>query len=214
MKMNGRKIAAIIFMILMVGTLAAYAVSQAGQLGLLGSQAQSATTLPTQGIINYELSADQQQLALTQGFTIIKYSYSVTCTSCLTTVNQLEGVASQFSGSVYLENLASQSAQNDSTLVFTGAQNSITYKNPTVDNIIDGMCSTFSNPPSDCLLRKLNVPSSSTTTTQLQGNPTVPSSNTTSTSTLTAAVNTTPSSGNQTASSTTVTTQNSNGSMP
>lgn len=163
MKLNARKVAAILFMVLMVGTLGAYAVSQAGQLGLLGSQNQK-VTLPSTNILDSELTTDQQQLALSQGFTIIKYTYPATCAQCLTIENQLESVASQPSSAVFLERIISQS-QNGSSLVFTGPQNSAVYTNPTTDNIIDGMCATFYNPPSSCILRSVNTNGSSTAST-------------------------------------------------
>ena len=161
MKLNGRKVAALVFMVLMVGTLGAYAVSQAGQLGLLGNQNQG-VKLPSNNVLDSELTTDQQQLALSQGFTIIKYTYPATCAQCLTIEGQLEGVASQYPSSVYLERIVSQS-QNGSSLVFTGPQNSAAYTNPTTDNIIDGMCATLYNPPSDCILRSVNTNGISTT---------------------------------------------------
>ena len=149
---------AIIFMVLMVGSSIAYVFIQAAQLGLTGGSSQ--TTLPATKIIDYELSIEQQQLAMQRGMTVIKYSYSPTCTQCLTTINQLEGVANQFSSQVYLENLASQSASsvNDtSVMTFASSQNTKIYNNPTTNDIIDGLCATFTQPPIDCTLRNINT---------------------------------------------------------
>jgi len=161
MKRNAMTIAAIIFIVLMVGSSIAYVFIQAAQLGLTGGSASGQVTLPSASVIDYELSIEQQQLAMQKGFTVIKYSYSSTCTQCLTTVNQLEGVASQFSSQVYLENLASQStAANDaSVLTFASSQDSKIYNNPTTNDIIDGLCATFAQPPIECTLRNINTTS-------------------------------------------------------
>jgi hypothetical protein len=152
-------IAALIFIVLMVGSSIAFTFIQASQLGLTGGSSQ--VTLPSTSIIDYELSLDQEQLALQKGMTIIKYSYSSTCTQCLTVVNQLEGVANQFNTQVYLENLASQSANDASVLTFTSSQNSKIYNNPTTNNIIDGLCAALIQPPIECTLRNINTSGSS-----------------------------------------------------
>lgn len=154
-------IAALIFIVLMVGSSIAFVFIQAAQLGLIGSSSAQ-VTLPTTNIINYELSSGQTQLALQQNMAIIKYSYSSTCTQCLTTANQLEGVANQFNTQVYLENLASQTSSDTSVLTFTSSQGSRTYNNPTTNNIIDGLCATLAQPPVDCALRNINISGNST----------------------------------------------------
>lgn len=148
-------IAALIFIVLMAGSSVAFVFIQAAQLGLTGGS--TAVSLPTTNIIDYELSASQTQLALQQSMTIIKYSYSSTCTQCLTVANQLEGVANQFNTQIYLENLASQTSNNTSVLTFTSSQGSKIYNNPTTNNIIDGLCATLVQPPVDCALRNINI---------------------------------------------------------
>lgn len=157
MKFKVTTIMAIIFIVIMMGSTIAYTFIQAYQLGLGPGQTQTQVKLPDTNIIDSGLSNEQEQLALSQGKTLMKYSYSSTCISCLSLVNQLEGVANQFKTQVILENLVTQSPNQTAVLTFTSQQNSNTYSNPTTDNVIDGMCSVFITPPIECTLRKLNT---------------------------------------------------------
>jgi len=157
MKFNAMTIAAIIFIVLMMGSTIAYTFIQAYQLGLGPGSSSSQVKLPDTNIIDYDLSIDQEQLALSQDITIMKYSYSPTCTQCLTLVNQLEGLATQLGNQVFLENLVTQTGNQTAVLTMTSSQNSKIYTNPTTNDIIDGMCSVLVKPPLDCTLRKLNT---------------------------------------------------------
>ena len=158
MKLNAMTIAAIIFMILMLGSTIAYSFIQAVNFGLSGG---SKTNLPTTNIIDYELTIDQEQLVLNQGKTIVKYSYSSTCVECLSFANQLESLANQMNGQIFVERLLQNSVQNQTaspaTLTFTSSQNSKIYSNPSSSDVVDGLCEVLVNPPVDCAIRKLNT---------------------------------------------------------
>lgn len=165
MKFNVMTIVAIIFIIIMMGSTIAYVFIQAYQFGTGPSSTSAKATLPGTSIIDYELSIDQESLALSQGKTVIKYSYSPTCTKCLTIENQLEGVVNQLGSQVFLERLIMQNTNQTDVLTMTSSQNSKIYDNPTTNNIIDGMCSVLVQPPLDCTLRNINPSATSATTT-------------------------------------------------
>jgi len=159
MKLNAMTIAAILFMVLMLGSTIAYSFIQAINFGLGGGS--SKTELPKTNIIDYELSIDQEQLVLTQGKTVIKYSYSSTCVECISLANQLELLAnqqnSQISGQVLVELLLQTSANQTATMSLTSSQNSKIYPNPTMNDLVDGLCEVLINPPTDCIIRKINT---------------------------------------------------------
>jgi len=155
MKLNAMTIAAILFMVLMLGSTIAYSFIQAINYGLGGGS--SKTQLPSTNIIDYQLSIDQEQLLLTQGKTVMKYSYSSTCVECLTFANQLEGLANSMSGQVFVEKLLQTSANQTAALTLTSSQNSKIYSNPTTNDLIDGLCDVLISPPVDCAVRKLNT---------------------------------------------------------
>ena len=155
MKLNAMTIAAILFMVLMLGSTIAYSFIQAINYGLGGGS--SKTQLPSTNIIDYQLSIDQEQLLLTQGKTVMKYSYSSTCVECLTFANQLEGLANSMNGQVFVEKLLQTSANQTAALTLTSSQNSKIYSNPTTNDLIDGLCDVLISPPVDCAVRKLNT---------------------------------------------------------
>jgi len=155
MKLNAMTIAAILFMFLMLGSTIAYSFIQAVNNGLGGGT--SKTQLPSTNVIDYQLSIDQEQLVLTQGKTVMKYSYSSTCVECLTFANQLEGLANSMNGQVFVEKLLQTSANQTATLTLTSSQNSKIYSNPTTNDLIDGLCDVLISPPVDCAVRKLNT---------------------------------------------------------
>src|SRR3972149_3403273 len=100
MKLKITTVAAILFIVLMLGSTIAYSFIQAVNFGLGGGSAN--VELPSSNLVDYGLSIEQEQLALSQDKTIIKYSYSTSCVECLSLAGQLEGLASQLGSQVII----------------------------------------------------------------------------------------------------------------
>ncbi|HLC39627.1 MAG TPA: hypothetical protein VJJ76_01970 [archaeon] len=146
-------IMAILFIVLMMGSTIAYSFIQAINFGLYGNSGQ--VKLPDTNLLDYDLSIAQEQLALQEGKTVVKYSYSTTCVECLGLANQLEGLANQLKDQVIIIRLVQSSGNQTATLSLASAENSKLYSNPTTGDIVDGLCDVLINPPVDCALRKV-----------------------------------------------------------
>jgi len=147
-------IMAILFILLMMGSTIAYSFIQAINFGLYGAGSRE-VKLPEKNIIDYQLSIEQERLALQQGKTVVKYSYSTTCVECLRIAAQLEDIANQLKEQVIVERLVQQSGNQTAVLTVTSTQNSKIYSSPTSENMVEGLCEVLINPPLYCALRKV-----------------------------------------------------------
>ncbi len=139
-------------MTLMFMSTFAYAALQSNYLP---TQNQVPVTLPTTRIVTYALAADQENLLLQQGQTLVKFRYPIICQECQQQKIILETFVTSgpFSQQLYLEEIGI-SGSNSTTTIFSnyGQQ---TVENMTSDNITNVLCQIVTQPPAFCALDKV-----------------------------------------------------------
>ena len=108
-------------------------------------------TLPTDKVLNYELNPSQQDLALSKGFTIIKYSSSTNCIECLSVKSFLESLTRKYTPQIYAELIDSK----ENSLSIISYRGQLDIENITSDKVLDSLCQLMSQPPVDCALRNI-----------------------------------------------------------
>ena len=148
MKLTKSKIIGIFFIILML--IPAYSFIS----GIRTSQPPTESTLPGTNIIDYELTAQQEELLLQNGKVVAKFVYSVNCLECLQQKSYLESFAKQYSNQIFLVEISNATSQK-STLIVNSLRGSDTLTNVTQENILNAFCELMLQPPIDCALRKI-----------------------------------------------------------
>jgi hypothetical protein len=148
MKLTKSKIVGIFFIILML--IPAYSFIS----GIRTAQPPSEATLPGTNIIDYELTAQQEDLLLQNGKVVAKFTYSINCLECLQQKSYLESFARQYSNQIFLVEI-SNATVHTSALHANSLRGYETLANVTQENILDVFCELMLQPPVDCALRKV-----------------------------------------------------------
>ena len=144
LKISKTTILAMFFIFLMVGSTLAYSILQ------VFSPSEPGIELPEGNIIDYELTSEQEIRLLTNGKTILRFEYYLTCVECLDQKTLLEGLTNQFSNQILLQEILT----DDSTsLTITSRYGQEDLKNITQDTVIDSLCSLMADPPVGCIRR-------------------------------------------------------------
>lgn len=151
-KATKNKLIAIFFGIVMLGSVATYALMQA--YNFFGTP-QQAAQLPSTNIIQGNLSSNVEQLIMSNGGTVVKFYYSSDCLSCVQQKNILESSANQNS-LIYLEEIQTPSAVAQN-IIITSLKDSKTLTNASADDIQNAFCDVLLQPPAACALRGLNT---------------------------------------------------------
>lgn len=146
-KMDSRKIMAIVIGVLMVGSSVAFAI-----LSIFSPQQQK-FTIPEERILNYELTRDQAQVLLQNGYTIVEYSYPDGCFECLEIKNRLEEIVNTAEGQLYLQEIVSSNTSAVSTVIIANAYTATAkaIENPSVENATVEVCNAMTNPSLWCI---------------------------------------------------------------
>ena len=147
-KLTKSKIIGIFFIILM--SIPAYSFLSGTRI----SENTGEVKIPETNIINYELTAQQEELLLQDGKVIGKFIYTVNCLECLEQKSYIESFAKQYSNQIFLEEIANTAAQN-STLVVESLRGYETLTNITQENTLNVFCELMLQPTVDCVLRKV-----------------------------------------------------------
>lgn len=144
------KLIAIFFGIVMLGSVATYALIQA--YNFFGTPQQTAQ-LPSTNIVQGKLSSNVEQLIMSNRGTVVQFYYSSDCLSCVQQKNILESSANQNS-QIYLEEIQTSStpAQN---IIITSYKDSKTLTNASVTDIQNAFCDVLLYPPAACAIRNL-----------------------------------------------------------
>lgn len=148
MRLTKSKIIGIFFIILM--SIPAYSLLS----GTRTSENTGEVKIPETNIIDYELTAKQEELLLQGGKVIGKFIYSVNCLECLQQKSYLESFAKQYSNQIFLEEITNATAQT-STLTVESLRGYETLTNITQENVLNVFCELMLQPPVDCILRKV-----------------------------------------------------------
>lgn len=148
--MKKSAIIGIFFIVLMLGSTIAYSIMSA----IRTPQSQDETKLPDTNIIDYNLTANQEEILLQNGRVIARFTYSINCLECLQQKSYLESFAKQYSDQIFLEEIKDATVQN-STLAVNSLRGSDTLTNITQENVLNVFCDLMLQPPVDCVLRKV-----------------------------------------------------------
>jgi len=110
-------------------------------------------TLPEQNIIDFELTADQEVYAYSQGKTVAKFYYYSGCLECSEQLSFLESLANQFSDQVILEEILTKDGTHKLTITSYYGQRNL--DDATDEEILDVFCELMVRPPVMCATRKV-----------------------------------------------------------
>lgn len=142
----------LILIILMLVSTFAYAIIQG--LGFYRPSGEE-VELPTNNIIDYELTREQESYAIRLGKTIVKFEYATTCIECLNQKAFVESIANEgdFSNQIILEEIVED--VDEPTLTITSAYGRRILTNATSDEIINSVCDLLTEPPVFCTVRNI-----------------------------------------------------------
>lgn len=143
--------------LLLIGVMLFSSVAVAGiqGLGIGGTQDQTAgqTQLPSQQIIDYRLSQEQFNQAVSTGLTIATYSYDKSCVECAGERGVVEQIAlsKDFQNQILLEEIqqAGKSSLQIESLVGKKSLDSIAQ-----NSTLKAFCDIVVSPPLGCTLAK------------------------------------------------------------
>jgi len=140
-----QRIAAIVFILILVGSTIAY-----GLISLLGPK--NDYSIPKEKIINYKLSQTQVALLVQNYFTVVEYNYTIGCVECIQVKNYLEDLTQNSDGQIYLQEII----VNDSPrLYLINVLNETVIENPTPDQAIDVVCNNLISTPVWCAMNRI-----------------------------------------------------------
>ncbi|MEM2974768.1 MAG: hypothetical protein QW112_04065 [Candidatus Micrarchaeia archaeon] len=151
MRMKKQVVIGIFFIVLMLGSTIAYSIMSA----IRQPEASGGTSLPDTNIIDYELTARQEELLLQNGKVIAKFTYSINCMECLQQKSYLEYFTRQYSDQMFLMELTGNVTAQNSTLTVNSLRGYETLTNITTENVLDVFCELMLRPPVECALRKM-----------------------------------------------------------
>ena len=126
---------------LMVGSTLTYFLLQAFRpVGMV--------VLPEKNIIDYELSVEQENLAIQKGKTLVKFYYSQDCEECELIKNYLEDFANKHKDQIILQKITTNSSYEIKFSSFFGKRS---LKNCTEQEIFKAFCDLMFNPPVECV---------------------------------------------------------------
>ena len=141
--MDVNKTAAIIFILLMVGsTLGATLVK------IFGNEDEG-TQLPTEQILNYKLSEYQRKELLRRGYTLVEYEYPQNCFTCETQKMNLEGMVGQSDNQIFLQEI--QYSGSESKISIASVKGSDVLTNPTDEEVMNSLCEVLLERPVWCI---------------------------------------------------------------
>jgi len=150
LKINKPMIAGIFLLLLMVASSFASSALQALSIWQSGQQGQSEVELPTQSVIDYQLTQEQRRQLLRSGKTIVEIEYSLACEQCTDTMHKLESAVQQYSDQMLLIELSVTNRAGLPTVRMESSYGARTMDNPTDAEIMDAFCDLFANPPVRC----------------------------------------------------------------
>jgi len=109
-------------------------------------------TLPRENIIDYELTIEQEALALRLGKTIAKFYYYTGCLECGDRLSLLEYMAQQFSDQIIVEEILTDGTTSLSIRSYYGEKNLV---DATQEQIFDAFCELMTKPPIVCATREV-----------------------------------------------------------
>jgi hypothetical protein len=139
---------ALFFIFLMIGSMFVPGLRQSSISN------QNSVTLPSSNIVESELTPEQENLAMQDGKTILKFYYTKACIECINQKPFLESIANQLSDQVILEEVINQNEKVPTLLVFSYYSQKNLF-NATSDQIINTVCDVMLKPPPSCIVRKV-----------------------------------------------------------
>lgn len=106
-------------------------------------------TLPEKNIIDYELSFEQENLAIREGKTLVKFFYSNECEECFEKKNYLENLASEYKDQIILQEILLNVSSYEIRLSSFYGQRVL--RNSTKEEIFKTLCDIMFSPPAECI---------------------------------------------------------------
>ncbi len=147
LKLDTKRIAAIVIGVIMLGSTFAFAL-----LSVFNPTNQQQSEIPEERILNYKLTNEQARTILQNGLTLVEYSYSENCIECLEVKNVLEDATNNAEKQIFLQEIISNNVSaNSVTILNAYTQTAKILKDPKVDNVTLEVCQALTSPTVWCL---------------------------------------------------------------
>ena len=147
LKLPKMKVAAIFLIFIMLFSTFAFTFLQS-----VNPPAREEVSLPESNIIDYELTIEQERLALNLGRTISTFYYYNGCLECTNQLSFLEYMAEQFPDQVIVERILTEGT---TSLTITSYNGQKLLTNATQEEMFDVFCELMIKPPIVCATRKV-----------------------------------------------------------
>lgn len=108
--------------------------------------------LPGSNIIDYELTIEQERLALNLGRTVATFYYYNGCLECTEQLAFLEYMTNEFSDQVIVEKILTEKTTSLSITSYNGQE---LLNDATQEEMFDAFCELMTKPPIVCATRKV-----------------------------------------------------------
>ncbi|MEM5790862.1 MAG: hypothetical protein QXP77_02350 [Candidatus Aenigmatarchaeota archaeon] len=106
-------------------------------------------TLPEKNIIDFELSFEQENLAIRQGKTLVKFFYSNECEGCFEKKDYLENLANKYKDQIILQEILLNISSYE--IRFSSFYGQKILKNSSEEEIFKTFCDIMFSPPAECI---------------------------------------------------------------
>ncbi|MFH0711178.1 MAG: hypothetical protein V1944_01220 [Candidatus Aenigmatarchaeota archaeon] len=153
-KLSGKRFMAIFFIVIMMGSTAAYALIQSFKS--FTAPQNNPEDIPKTNVINYEVKSNVKDTLLKAGFTVINFYYRDGCIECTSAKTTLESLANKNTDQVLLQELKDTNGLVP-RLVVSSYKDSMELTNATSDEINGVLCDLMAAPPAElkCALRNI-----------------------------------------------------------
>lgn len=146
-RMNSRKMISLGFIILLFGSTVAFAF-----LNAFRNPTGMAVQVPQEKILNYELSEEQRRYLLSRYFTLVEFYYPMNCLDCGDERMELEGMAQNSEGQIFLQELVSD---GNMTLVITSRKGQKRLEDPSLEEMSSMICELLLSKPLWCVTSEI-----------------------------------------------------------
>ncbi len=105
--------------------------------------------LPEENIIDYELTPEQENLAIQKGKTLVKFFYGNECSECIDKKSYLEDFAKRFKNQIILQEIVEN--RSSYKILISSFFGQRVLRNCTNDEIFKAFCDLMFSPPAECI---------------------------------------------------------------
>jgi hypothetical protein len=148
-KLKGKRFISFLLLLLMLGsTITGFAL----QAFTTGNRpvTEEPVELPDTNMVDYALTAEQRDLLIRQGKTVMEYRYQIGCEDCRLERAYLSSFVNELSPQLFLQEIVDGSAAQ-SRLEMSSFYGRQVLTEPTADDMFEALCAVMADPPVRCV---------------------------------------------------------------